>query len=81
MKPLPSILVLVGALATIGCDHNPLELRDTTPVPTSPTPPAIPATPKPTPKPGAWMWESKTGLDMSNKLNGTPGSSHQQPRR
>jgi hypothetical protein len=79
MKPLRSILVLAAALVTAGCDHNPLELSDATPVPVTPAP-ATPVTPKPTPKPGAWMWESKTGLDMSNKLNGTPGSHKPPPR-
>ena len=67
---LPFILPL--ALALAACD-NVVSTPDPTPAPATPQPAAKPvaaATPpaSPTPKPGAWMYESKSSLDRSGKL-------------
>ena len=72
-------LLLAFALALTACDKV-IFSADPTPVPATPPPPApapavagkagAAATPptSPTPKPGAWMYDSKSGLDKSGKL-------------
>ena len=60
---LPLLLAL--ALACTACDKV-IFSPEATPAPATP----VPATPaaSPTPKPGAWMRDSKTSLDKSGKL-------------
>ncbi len=61
-------LLLILTLALTACD-NVVSTPDATPAPATPAP-AVAAKPpaSPTPKPGAWMYESKSGLDRSGKL-------------
>ncbi len=64
-------LLLSFALVLSACDKV-IFSPDPTPVPATPpleTPvPTVAAKASPTPKPGAWMYESKSSLDKSGKL-------------
>ena len=62
-------LLLALALTFSACD-KPIFSPDATPAPT--TPHATPPPASPTPKPGAWMHDSKSGLDRSGKLGDKP---------
>ena len=55
------ILLLALALVSVACD-NVISSADPTP------PPATPPPVSPPPKPGAWMKDSKSGLDQSSAL-------------
>lgn len=75
---LPLLLAL--ALAFTACEKV-IVSPEATPVPATPTPAtAVPtvagkpgaAATSPTPKPGAWMYESKSSLDLSGKLGEKP---------
>ena len=67
-------LLLAFALALTACDKV-IFSSDPTPAPATPAPAvagkagaaATPPT-SPAPKPGAWMYDSKSGLDKSGKL-------------
>jgi len=76
------LLLLAFALACTACD-NVISNPDPTPAPETPIPatpvggrtgvapaPGVAGAPgtSPAPKPGAWMYESKSGLDKSGKL-------------
>lgn len=73
---LPLLFVL--ALALTACD-NVISTPDPTPAPATATPaPAVAGQPgvagappaSPAPKPGDWMYQSKSGLDRSGALGG-----------
>ena len=67
---LPLLFALV--LTLTACEKA-IFSADPTPAPATPPPPAPAVASKPvspTPKPGAWMYESKSSLDKSGKLGG-----------